>query len=204
MTLIRIALIVNTLIFGTFAIAQTAPIYQCVDNTGARVMQDTPCIGGKQTIIGERPLNDGERETLRAAQVAKEQAEREQKQKQRNSEIEQQLRIRAADDNQQRQQRQRRCGANLDMQPTIGVSLELFRECRDPLWAPTRTRQITDNRGNVTEYWHMLGGAVLVFTNGRLSSTMRIKMRTNADECEIRCALWRTPYATEPAKSGSK
>ena len=58
------------------------------------------------------------------------------------------------------------------MQPTIGVSLELFRECRDPLWAPTRTRQITDNRGNVTEYWHMLGGAVLVFTNGRLSSTM--------------------------------
>jgi hypothetical protein len=168
----RTALIVNLLIFGTFAAAQTTPIYQCTDNTGARVMQDTPCTGGKQTIIGERPLNDGERDTLRAAQAAKEQAEREQKQKQRTKEIEQKIRAEAADDTEQRQQRQKRCGANLDMQPTIGTPLELFRQCSASGWKPSRTRQITDNRGNVTEYWHMHSGAVLVFTNGRLSSTM--------------------------------
>ena len=150
----------------------TTPIYRCTDASGRGTVQDETCIGATQAIIGTRPLNRAEKDAAAVIERKKEVAAQQSADAKRKAELDAllkaQLEIEQRKDAVELADRKKLCGDKANMQPAIGVDINIFRICRDRLWAPSSVRT-SQSAYVTTEDWHYGGGRVIVFTNGKLT-----------------------------------
>ena len=161
-----------TLVFGLFYTAHaqpiTTPIYRCTDASGRVTVQDETCIGTTQAIVGTRPLNRAEKDAAAIIERKKEVAAQHSADAKRKAELDARLEIEQRKNAIELADRKKLCGDKANMQPAIGVDINIFRSCRDRLWAPSSVRT-SQSAYVTTEYWHYGGGRVIVFTNGKLT-----------------------------------
>ena len=139
---------------------QTPGVYRCVENTGRQTFQSTPCLTGTQIFNDESCLSPAE---------VKRQAQQTEATKSGRAPVPKTSRPPLAVCAPRFAEKDRVCNGSIEMSPTLGVDLDVFRTCRGIAWAPKSVHTVQTVLGT-TEYWHLVGGGLLVFTNRKLTS----------------------------------